>query len=226
MIEVDLIFFQKINQFAGKWPLLDNLAIFFAEYLGYILILILLFFLTTRVIAKAMRTAFSSLPSPRKRGSVGEDTAAASLTTRVIAKGGDTAAASLTKDSKKYWPIIAQAILAAVLARFGITELIRFFWERPRPFIENNVNLLLSHSATGSFPSGHAAFFFALSAVVYFYNKKTGFFFFLASFLISISRVFCGVHWPSDIIAGAAIGIFSGWIIRLFSQKFFLTVKK
>ena len=210
MIEVDLIFFQKINQFAGKWPLLDNLAIFFAEYLGYILILILLFFLTTRVIAKAMRTAFSSLPSPRKRGSVGED----------------TAAASLTKDSKKYWPIIAQAILAAVLARFGITELIRFFWERPRPFIENNVNLLLSHSATGSFPSGHAAFFFALSAVVYFYNKKTGFFFFLASFLISISRVFCGVHWPSDIIAGAAIGIFSGWIIRLFSQKFFLTVKK
>ena len=210
MIEVDLIFFQKINQFAGKWPLLDNLAIFFAEYLGYILILILLFFLTTRVIAKAMRTAFSSLPSPRKRGSV----------------GGDEATASLTKDSKKYWPIIAQAILAAVLARFGITELIRFFWERPRPFIENNVNLLLSHSATGSFPSGHAAFFFALSAVVYFYNKKTGFFFFLASFLISISRVFCGVHWPSDIIAGAAIGIFSGWIIRLFSQKFFLTVKK
>jgi len=208
MIEVDLIFFQKINQFAGKWPLLDNLAIFFAEYLGYILILILLFFLTTRVIAK------------------GGDEAAASLTTRVIAKGGDTAAASLTKDSKKYWPIIAQAILAAVLARFGITELIRFFWERPRPFIENNVNLLLSHSATGSFPSGHAAFFFALSAVVYFYNKKTGFFFFLASFLISISRVFCGVHWPSDIIAGAAIGIFSGWIIRLFSQKFFLTVKK
>ena len=192
MIEVDLIFFQKINQFAGKWPLLDNLAIFFAEYLGYILILILLFFLTTRV----------------------------------IAKGGNEATASLTKDSKKYWPIIAQAILAAVLARFGITELIRFFWERPRPFIENNVNLLLSHSATGSFPSGHAAFFFALSAVVYFYNKKTGFFFFLASFLISISRVFCGVHWPSDIIAGAAIGIFSGWIIRLFSQKFFLTVKK
>jgi len=36
--------------------------------------------LTTRAIAKAMKTSFSSLPSPRKRGSVGEDTAAASST--------------------------------------------------------------------------------------------------------------------------------------------------
>ena len=50
----------------------------------------------TRALAKAMRTSFSSLPSPRKRGSVGEDTAAASLTTRALAKGGDEAAASLT----------------------------------------------------------------------------------------------------------------------------------
>ena len=61
--------------------------------------------------AKAMRTSFtraqakgreermffdSSLPSPRKRGSVGGDTAAASLFTRAIAKGEDEATASLT----------------------------------------------------------------------------------------------------------------------------------
>jgi len=52
--------------------------------------------LTTRAIAEAMKTSFSSLPSPRKRGSVGEDEAAASLTTRAIAKGEDEAAASLT----------------------------------------------------------------------------------------------------------------------------------
>ena len=47
-----------------------------------------------------MKTSFSSLPSPRKRGSVGEDEAAASLTTRARqsrAKGEDEATASLTK---------------------------------------------------------------------------------------------------------------------------------
>lgn len=119
----------------------------------------------------------------------------------------------------KNWQMVLPAFLAAVLARFGIVELVRLLWERQRPFVENNVNLLFSHPATGSFPSGHAAFFFGLSAAVYLYNKKAGILFFFASFLISISRVISGVHWPSDIIAGAAIGIFSGWLIHLFFEK-------
>jgi undecaprenyl-diphosphatase len=94
----------------------------------------------------------------------------------------------------------------------------------------------LSHSVSSSFPSGHAAFFFALSTVLLLYNKKfyprpkfwwgAGLFFFLASFLISIARVFVGIHWPSDILAGAAIGIFSGWLIILFSRKFSLVSNK
>lgn len=112
------------------------------------------------------------------------------------------------------WKIVPQSFLAAVLARFGIVELIRWLWERPRPFIEQNVNLLLDKTSETAFPSGHAAFLFALSTVVYLYNKKAGTFFFLASFLISISRVFVGVHWPSDILAGALVGIFSGWLIK------------
>lgn len=110
------------------------------------------------------------------------------------------------------WKIIFQAFLAAVLARFAIVEIIRWLWEKPRPFAENEVNLPLEHSPDASFPSGHAAFFFALSFIVYKYNKKAGIGFFFASFLISISRVFTGVHWPLDILAGAVVGIFSGWL--------------
>jgi undecaprenyl-diphosphatase len=124
----------------------------------------------------------------------------------------------LIKNFKKYWPMVIQGFSAAILARLGFTELIRFLWPKPRPFIENHINLLLSHSVSSSFPSGHAAFFFALSTVIYSYNKKTGYLFFLASFLISISRVFVGIHWPSDILAGAVIGIFSGWLITLIKK--------
>ena len=115
--------------------------------------------------------------------------------------------------------VIFQSLLAGFLARFGIVELIRLFWLRPRPFIENEVNLLLEHNEA-SFPSGHAAFFFAISTIVYHYNKKAGIGFFIASFLISISRVFVGIHWPLDILAGAIIGIFSGWLVLKLFRRF------
>ncbi len=114
---------------------------------------------------------------------------------------------------KAGWKVIFQSFLAAILARFGIVELIRYFFPRTRPFVENHVNLLLNKINESSFPSGHAAFYFALSTVIYSYNKRAGIFFFIASFLIAISRVFVGVHWPLDIIAGVLVGVLSGWLI-------------
>lgn len=126
----------------------------------------------------------------------------------------------LIKNFKKYWKMTAAALISAILARFVITEIIRWLWYRPRPFAIGEVNLLLTHRLTGSFPSGHAAFFFALSLIVYFYNKKAGILFLIASALIGISRVFAGIHWPSDILAGAAVGLFSAWLIqKLFKKK-------
>jgi len=132
----------------------------------------------------------------------------------------------LLKNARRYWLMTAMALAAAVLSRFVITEIIRFLWERPRPFVDNTVNLILGHDATGSFPSGHAAFFFAISTVVYSHNKKAGTLFFIASFLISLARVFAGVHWLTDIIGGALVGMLSGWIILLLSRRFSLDSKK
>ena len=121
-----------------------------------------------------------------------------------------------------FWPrlkIIFQSFLAGILARFGIVELIRWFWPRPRPFIENQVNLLIDKINQSAFPSGHTAFFFALSTVIFLYNKKAGIGFFIASFLIGIARIFCGVHWPSDILAGIGVGLLSGWLIIKIFRK-------
>ena len=135
----------------------------------------------------------------------------------------------LIKNFKKYWPMVVKAFSAAILARLVIVNIIRFFYYRPRPFIANQVNLLLSDEPTGSFPSGHAAFYFAISTVIFLYLKKiypspriwwgVGILFFGASFLISIARVFSGIHWPSDILTGALIGIFSGWLITKVFRK-------
>jgi len=178
---MDFLIFQKINSLAGKYVCLDALAIFFAKYLGYVLVFIVFLF--------------------------------------------------LLKNRKKYWPMVVTAFASAIFARLIITELIRFVWQRPRPFVENHVNLLLDQTNAAAFPSGHAAFFFALSTAVFLYFKKvyprpkfwwgTVLGFLLASFLISISRVFVGIHWPSDIIAGALVGIFSGWLVNHLLLNFF-----
>ncbi|MDD5144511.1 MAG: undecaprenyl-diphosphatase [Candidatus Pacebacteria bacterium] len=171
---MDVMIFQKLNILAGKYVCLDSVAIFFAEYLGYFLILaVVVFFLFKLIKFRSLKILFSD-----------------------------------------YWKFAAKISASVFLSRVIITEGIRLFWERPRPFVENQVNLILEHPATGSFPSGHSTFFFALAAAIYFYNKKAGTILFIASFLIAISRVFAGVHWPSDILGGAVIGIFSAWLVN------------
>lgn len=120
---------------------------------------------------------------------------------------------------KKRWRIIVQALFSAVLARLVIVNFIRWLWQRPRPFIENNINLLLDYPNKASFPSGHAAFYFAISTIVFLYNKKAGILFYIASFLICLARIFTGIHWPSDILVGAIVGILSGLIIHKISKK-------
>ena len=167
---MDLYLFHLINQLALKWLWLDIFGKFCAQYLGYVLILLLFVFLIVNF--------------------------------------------------KKYWKMVVSAIASAILARLVFVEIIRWLLPRQRPFIaNNNVNLLLNHSASSSFPSGHAAFFFAVSAIVYFYNKKAGILFLIGAFLICLARVFVGVHWPSDVTAGAFVGAFSAWLIfRGFSK--------
>lgn len=122
---------------------------------------------------------------------------------------------------KKYWRMVSEALASAAIARFALAEIIRWLWFRPRPFVaENFIPLINQSSKEASFPSGHASFYFALSTVVYCYNKKAGALFYIASFLIVISRVFVGVHWPSDILAGALLGILTGWLGYKISKKY------
>lgn len=107
---------------------------------------------------------------------------------------------------------------SSIIARFGITELIRFFIHRPRPFSALPVRQLLTDAAW-SFPSGHAVFFFAVAMSIYLYDKKWGIAFFTAALLISVSRVIAGIHYPSDIAVGALIGVVVAWGMYVLAQK-------
>jgi undecaprenyl-diphosphatase len=116
--------------------------------------------------------------------------------------------------------IIATAVLAVILSRGVITEVIRYLHHKQRPFAVLDVRQIIDHSSGSAFPSGHAAFFFALSAAVFAYDRRYGVWFFVVATLISIARVIGGIHWPLDIIAGAVVGIFSAVLSYYAVDKF------
>lgn len=118
--------------------------------------------------------------------------------------------------------IIICSILSVGIARFVIVELLRWFIERPRPFeVLDGVTRLIPYVSDGSFPSGHAAAFFALAAPFAFSRSypKTAFIFFFAAFVISLDRVLGGVHWSSDVVAGALVGVGTAWFVSWFAKK-------
>jgi undecaprenyl-diphosphatase len=117
------------------------------------------------------------------------------------------------------------ALSSTAIARFGITELIRFFYHRPRPFLTLHVHQLIPETSW-SFPSGHATFFFALATVVYLHNKKLGVWFFIATIFITTSRIAAGVHYPSDILGGAIIGIAVALAVFYTVRKFLHTFRR
>lgn len=120
---------------------------------------------------------------------------------------------------RKYVFMVLESLFAAVLAKEIFVDIIRQLIPKTRPFVENQVNLLIEHPITPTFPSAHAAFYFALSTIIFFYNKKAGLLFLISAFLISIARVFAGVHWPLDIFIGALIGIISALIVSKVAKK-------
>jgi undecaprenyl-diphosphatase len=124
-------------------------------------------------------------------------------------------------NAKKYWKMFVEAGLAAGISKFILAEFIRYLWFRPRPFVALNFIPLINQSADeAAFPSGHASFYFALSTIVYFYNKKVGTAFYAITTLIVLARVFVGVHWPLDILAGALLGILTAWVFNKLFRKY------
>jgi undecaprenyl-diphosphatase len=101
--------------------------------------------------------------------------------------------------------------LAIGLANF-ITIQINQTYFRARPFIEHDLNLLFYRPTDSSFPSNSAAIAFAISSVIFIRHRSLGVILFVVASIYGLSRVYAGVHYPSDIVGGALIGVTMGFI--------------
>lgn len=116
-------------------------------------------------------------------------------------------------DSRRRLFLFGEAVLAVILARGLVTEVIRHLYAHSRPFDALGITALIPESGN-SFPSGHMTFFFALALIVWFYDRSWGTWFLVASLVIGIARVASGVHWPADIVGGIVIGVVSAWFVH------------
>lgn len=106
------------------------------------------------------------------------------------------------------------AISDAVAYR-GVKSLI----DRQRPFQNHAISSWVRKvgDAEGpSFPSNHAANCFAGAMILAFYFKSKRNYFYTFALLVSISRVALGVHYPSDAVGGAILGIVVGFLVRTY----------
>ena len=140
---------------------------------------------------------------------------------------------SIFKDKKRRLALIIFIPLAIIITD-QIGSYIKDYKLRDRPYMaieSNKINLLVkvsqnedgsykqTQSSQKSFPSNHSANIWALSLIVGYLYANTKKYFITLAFLISLSRVYIGVHYPIDVIFGALMGIMISTLLILLYQK-------
>lgn len=97
---------------------------------------------------------------------------------------------------------------------------------RPRPcWIDETINMLIAVPKDYSFPSGHTFASFAAAVSVFLYYKKAGIAAIILAFLIGFSRLYLFVHFPTDVLSGAVLGICAAFASRCIVNKIWQKIK-
>ena len=131
-----------------------------------------------------------------------------------------------------FWRTLSVAdiflLLGGLIGSSLVTHLIKLIFSRPRPHVVED--MLVNMPKDFSFPSAHtaqaAAFFVALALIVHRYAPvKIGWSVWAISglmiFFVGYSRIYLKVHYVSDVIAGAVLGVSWIYILTLIVHIFF-----
>jgi undecaprenyl-diphosphatase len=118
------------------------------------------------------------------------------------------------------------ACIGAIGLASGFVALCNNYYFRARPFevlSSDTIHLLFYRPTDSSFPSNLAAVIFAIAIPVFIKNRSYGTFLLLLAVVSSFGRIYIGIHYPLDVIAGAGLGIFSAflamailWVLKPF----------
>jgi len=124
--------------------------------------------------------------------------------------------------------LLAYEIILGTLTLWLVVELVKFLIHRSRPFIKLVQTRIVGFRPVGrSFPSGHTSqAFFMATLIAQFTHASIWIVFLLyaVAFLVGLTRMYVGAHYPRDVLAGAILGtawgllgvIFDGYVLKGF----------
>ncbi|MDP3731894.1 MAG: phosphatase PAP2 family protein [Candidatus Omnitrophota bacterium] len=112
----------------------------------------------------------------------------------------------------------ALILFAGIIVTGLVVYFLKAWVVRPRPFaVLTEVNLLMKAGGF-SFPSGHAALAFMAQTVLSRVFKKWRITLFMLALCVGFARIYAGVHYPLDVLAGIIIGIGLGYILLVVTR--------
>lgn len=114
--------------------------------------------------------------------------------------------------------MITEALLSGLI---GVTVnwIIGEIIYRDRPFVTLHAIQLVGHEANASFPSTHSLGAFVIAMTIWQFRRRAGWVWMILAAGIALGRVWTGVHYPGDVLAGALIGILISVLVhRLFTR--------
>jgi undecaprenyl-diphosphatase len=121
--------------------------------------------------------------------------------------------------SRKDNHAVYEAAWSAALALL-LTALIALVFGRARPYLASaDVLLLIPPPLNTSFPSGHTATAAAVAFAFIWTRRDVGLAAFAVMGLVALGRFMAGVHYPSDLLGGLAVGALSFGVVRVLHHQ-------
>jgi membrane-associated phospholipid phosphatase len=104
--------------------------------------------------------------------------------------------------------------MAIAVTFIVVDDVVKPFFERPRPFeVMTEITLIDARPDSPSFPSGHAAMAVAGALAGSRILPFSGAMLWPLAAVVALSRIYLGVHWPTDVLAGGLMGLAIAWFI-------------
>lgn len=114
---------------------------------------------------------------------------------------------------------------AAVLLSYAVSLLIGNVWlkdliARPRPCaVDDTVQLIIKKPESFSCPSIHTYLAFSSAMAIFHYYKKAGIGVFVFAAIVGFSRMYFFVHYPTDVLFGAVLGVVTAFVVCTLLDK-------